>query len=71
MSAHCAICGHLLSPSAALVHGSASYCKDAIGCRFRARLRLGLPLWLCRRERGRELAERSKRNSNSVRGPWS
>jgi hypothetical protein len=35
-----------------------AWCSDTIGCNYRARLRLGIPVWQAKRLRAAELAQR-------------
>jgi hypothetical protein len=39
-----------------------AFCRDHVACNFRARIRLGIPAWQARRERGRDLATYSRAN---------
>jgi hypothetical protein len=35
-----------------------AWCRDTIGCNFRARLRLGIPVWRAKQLRAAELVQR-------------
>ena len=38
------------------------FCADHVECNFRARIRLGIPAWQARRERGRDVYRYPKAN---------